>query len=126
MSTYDGTVVLPSNSRRPSPGSWISSWLLQRRHPDAFGCGVRVVEGAVAGESSRWRFRDSAIDRHASGEVIALNHGSKVSLRLRVGEPLDLRTRPNHVVLSAVEVTAGALVQISVPLGELATFGIDI
>jgi hypothetical protein len=115
---------------RPSSGSWIDAWLQRRRrHPDAFSCGVRVVEGTVPGVGRRWRYRDSAVDPHAPEGAIALNHGSGVTLRLRFADPVEpvgISTRPDHLVVPAVDIPTGARVQLSVPRGELATFGIDV
>lgn len=115
---------------RPSSGSWIDAWLQRRRrHPDAFTCGVRVVEGTVPGEGGRWRYRESAVDPHSPDGLIVLTHGTDVTLRLRLTEPGELlRTGPraNHAALAAVEVTTGARVQVSVPLGELGPFGVDV
>lgn len=115
---------------RPSSGSWLDAWLQRRRrHPEAFSCGVRVVEGSAPGLGRRWRYRDSAVDPHPSDGAIALNHGSGVTLRLRLVdpvEPLAIRTRPDHLVVAGVDLRTGARIQLSVPRGELARFGIDV
>jgi hypothetical protein len=117
----------PSNAAKPPSGSWLDRWLQARRpHPQSFLCGVRVVDGAIAGERTRWRYRDSAIDPHGEGRIV-LNHGPDVTLRLdEASLQPGVRTRPGDVVLLSVDVTTGATVQLSVPLGEAAAFGVEV
>jgi hypothetical protein len=116
---------LPGNSQRPSPGSLLARWLDRARaHPDSFVCGVRVVDGALAGEGSRWRYRRSAVDRLVVDGVIELNHGSDVVLRIRfdedeVADVSDLRLRPGYVVRSGVEQTSAARVLITCDEGQV-------
>lgn len=111
---------------RPSPGSWLSRRLPSApRHPDAFDCGLRVVAGTLPGASHRWRFRLSAVDPLHEGGTVVLNHGTALTLRLRVDrEPAGAGPRPGYVQLSAVDVTTAARVSISAPLGEVSRFGI--
>ena len=117
------------NSWRPASGSLLGRWLARGvRHPDAFVCGVRVLSGVVPGEGERWRYRRSAVDRLVSAGVITLNHGSQVVLRLRLDVAEDqlatpARTRPGHVVRSAVEQTTGARVAISADVGDIDRLG---
>jgi hypothetical protein len=126
------TGAFPSNAARSSPGSWLRTWLeRQKRHPDAFDCGVRVQDGAVNGETSRWRYRTSAVDQPVSAALVTLHHGTKITLRLRIdGEPFRdgqaPRPRRGHAVLAAVDAQSGARLLLSVPLAELVRFGVDL
>lgn len=121
----------PSNAGRPSPGSWLANWLeRQRRHPDTFDCGVRTLDGTVPGESPRWQYQRSAVDRRRVGDVVTLRHGTKVTLRLRMDpEPYWLgsgpRPRPGLIVLVATVADTRARLLIAVPPGELVRFGVD-
>jgi hypothetical protein len=123
---------LPSNARRPSPGSWLSNWLeKQQRHPDAFLCGIRVRHGTLPGVSGRWRFRVSAVDPLLADGVVTLHHGTDRTLRLHLDEdpfwPQDgAAPRPGHTVLIGTEVGSAARVLVSVPHGELVRFGIKV
>jgi hypothetical protein len=119
---------VPGNSIRPTPGSWLDRWLQRRRaHPEEFLCAVRVVAGSVPGESARWGYRRSAVDRFRDGDVVTLNHGDTVRLRLRfTGEQLPGggRLRQYHVVWPAVEVGTGARVEVAADAGEAVRLGI--
>lgn len=103
------------NAARPSPGSWLAAYL--DRHDgqrDTFLCGLRVLSGAVAGETHRWRYRRSAIDALVLDGVHTLHHGSDVTLRLRVDAQLQWdrtgpRARTGFATVSAA-VVGGALV----------------
>ena len=121
----------PSNAANPSPGSWLDAWLHRRsRHRDEFRCGVRVVDGQqLAGESSRWTYRRSAVDPLASDGWITLWHGTGRALHLAIDPDAaaagtDVRWR--HVVLSAVERGSGARLELSVPIDEASRFGLDV
>jgi hypothetical protein len=126
------TGAFPSNAARSSPGSWLRTWLeRQKRHPDAFDCGVRVQDGAVHGETARWRYRTSAVDQLVSQGIVTLHHGTRITLRLRIGsEPFrheqGPRPRRGHVVLAAVDAQSGARLQVSFPPAELVRFGVDV
>lgn len=114
---------LPRNFFAPTPDSWLDRWLQRHRwHPDEFLCAVRVVAGAVPGESERWSYRRSAVDQGRAGGVVTLNHGVPPTvLRLRfTGEQLpgSGRLRHLHVVWPAHEVATGALVEIAADAGE--------
>jgi hypothetical protein len=119
------------NAGRPSPGSWLANWLeRQRPHPDSFVCGVRTIDGTVPGQSQRWRYRRSAVDRLRVGDVLTLHHGAKDTLRLRMdAEPYwpgsGPRPRPGLTVLVATVVGSGARVMVAVPPGQAVRFGVD-
>jgi hypothetical protein len=120
----------PQNWFNPEPGSVLAK-LLDRFAPvpNSFESGVRVLSGSVTGESTRWRFRQSAVDPLVIGGVVELRHGRRSVLRLSVDrhsiEASDIPGRPGHVVLAAVERSSGATVQISVEPQNLTRFGID-
>ena len=130
--------AFPGNSARPSDGSWVQRWLERRApHPDSFDCAVRVVAGTVPGESARWRFRPSAVDRRPPSAIdrrspsavaeVVLHHGRSVTLRLFGAEVISHRPpRPGHVVVAAVDAVSGAGVEVSLPAGELARLGLDV
>ncbi len=121
-----------SNALRPAAGSLVDRWWGgNARHPDEFGCGVRVLDGAVVGESTRWRFRRSAIDRFPHdgfrGGELTLNHGHTVlRLLLPVQFPASVAERPRrtgHMICQATEAATGAHLLISVHVGQLDRFG---
>lgn len=119
-----------ANSFRPSEGSlWQRRFAASKqRHPGSFSCGVRVREGRIRGESGRWRYKQSWVDRlRSAGDEVTLHHGDKVVLRLRVDrESLSGGGgRPGEFTLLAVEQSTGALVQLSVQGFELHRFGIE-
>jgi hypothetical protein len=119
------------NAGRPSPGSWLANWLdRQRSHPDTFNCGVRTVDGAVPGESGRWKYRRSAVDRLRLDDVVTLHHGTKDTLRLRMdADPYwqgsGPRPRQGLIMLVATVVDSGARLVVAVPPGEVVRFGVD-
>ena len=116
------------NASKPSPGSWLDKQLSKRaRHPDEFDCGVRVLEGAVARQGRRWRFRRSAVDLLITDGWVTLQHGLKSTLHLSVDPTADgPGPRPGHVVLRAVERDSGAVLQLSVDRGVVERFGIEL
>jgi hypothetical protein len=91
---------------------------------------VRVVAGRVDGESSRWRYRQSATDPLIVDGVVALSHGARAALRV-APEPDSIRSgaalkgRGGHVVFDAVVGDVLARVQISVEPHILERFGLD-
>jgi len=109
----------------------LANWLArQRPHPDSFDCGVRTVDGTVPGESHRWRYRRSAVDRLRLGDVVTLHHGTKDTVQLRMdAEPYwqgsGPRPRQGLIVLVGTVVGSGARLLVAVPPGEVVRFGVD-
>ena len=98
-----------------------------RTASDAFDCGVRVVQGEIAGEGRRWTYRTSALDPLVTNGVVTLNHGPKVALRLSVadlepGASSGAGVRPFHQLLDVVDLETGARVQLSVADGNAYRF----
>jgi hypothetical protein len=118
---------VPANWGKGSPTGWLQKRRARRaRHPETFDCGVRVIDGALAGESDRWRYRISAADPLIAEGVVALNHGPDVTLRLVVDPvPSGAGRRPGHLRLTAVERGSGARVELSVSADELERFGLE-
>ncbi|MCW2495348.1 hypothetical protein [Jatrophihabitans sp.] len=118
-------------SSGPASGSWLDNWLERRRRaPGVFDCGVRTIEGSVATEGRRWRYRPSSVDPLILDGVVTLQHGIGSTLHLRMapappGDPSP-GIRQHHVVLAAVERDSGALLELSVDLGEVARFGVEL
>jgi len=108
--------AVPANWFRPGPTSLLGRLLGRRaRHPDEFDAAVRVVSGAVDGESVRWRYRRSAADPLVRDGVVTVVHGT-VTLRLRfAAEPLPRHSglRPQHRAWRATEVVTGAQVELA-------------
>ena len=113
---------------RPASGTLLDRLLKRKqRHPDEFDCAVRVVEGAVPGESARWRYRRSAVDPLVEQvpmtrqPVITLYHGPEVRLRIRfTGEqrPGSATLRRYHVIWPGTELTTGARVEVAADVSE--------
>ena len=114
----EGTLLARLGGRRPGA---------RNRHPDEFACAVRVVAGSVPGETSRWSYRRSAVDRlrtdHAQSTV-HLRHG-RVVLRLTVtGDPRPAPgLRRNHVAWPATDSRTGATVEIGAHCDREREFG---
>ena len=118
-----------SNSYRPSEGSWLDRIFGSRSHPDSFVCGVRILEGNLTAESTRWKYKSSGVDGFIDDGVVTLHHGAGNDLRLRVDpEPRwdgrGPKPRPGHRALTAVEIDSGARVLLAVPPFHLFRFGI--
>jgi hypothetical protein len=116
--------TFPGNSGRPSDDSFIGRLLARSKpHPDSFVCGVRVRDGAVAGERRKWSYRRSAVDRLVSEGVVTLNHGDDVALRLRLSPeavaPTGLDLRDNWIVFAATETATGAELLITLDSAEI-------
>lgn len=118
------------NPIRPAPGSLLERHFAGLLHPDPqeFGCGVRIVRGAVPGESLHWRFRRSALDRFEDGATQTLYHGrTALVLQLPVVFPAAVPDRPRrngHALFEAREQRTGAELLLSVMIGQLDRFGI--
>ena len=84
---------------------------------------MRVIAGAVDGESSRWSYRRSAVDPYRDGDVVTLCHGvppKQTRLRLRLAPDAfaaDAGVRPQHVVWRAVAIDSGATVEVAAAPG---------
>ncbi|WP_375488609.1 hypothetical protein [uncultured Jatrophihabitans sp.] len=108
----------PSNWRRPGAGSWLANWLEKRQlHPQAFTAGLY--------DNGRWRFKPSAVDPYRPTDVVTMQHGDR-TLRLRPEGVTGAGPREGHVVVAARDVDAEQHVQLSVPLGEVGNFGLDV
>src|ERR1700748_941825 len=103
---------------RPTSDSLLDRWLRRRTpHPDAFRCGVRVIAGALAGESAEWRFALSGVDPLIGPDgLVSLDHGPNRRWRLRPdGDSLGpSAARPGWVEFAAREVDHEAELLISV------------
>ena len=116
------------------PDSWRSaagSWLSTRRDTaplpgTTFLCGVRIVSGHLAGETRRWTFRQSAADELVTDGVVTIQHGTRSRLRLRLtSHEVAPGRRPHHAIVTASELDSAAVLEVSLPAGELVRFGID-
>lgn len=118
------------NPIRPAPDSLLDKVVAGFLHPDPnlFACGVRVLRGSVPGESGRWRFRRSALDRYEDGHTRTLRHGrTALVLRDPVVFPAATSERPRrngHALFVATEEHTGADLLLSVAVGQLDRFGI--
>ena len=109
------------------PEGWIRPLLARRkarrtRHPSEFACAVRVIEGVVPGESSKWSYRRSAVDRlvvqdpDTLSPIITLTHGAGVRLTIRFTgseSPGAPPIQPHHKVWEAIETTTGAHIEVA-------------
>jgi hypothetical protein len=107
----------------PGEDTVLGKWMKRgERQPDELECGIRVVDGEIPGESSRWSFRRSWVDPFPS-DAVALSHGP-TKLRLRLDPEVWASSRPGHVEHDAEELESGASVRISFPDGEQDRFGV--
>jgi hypothetical protein len=108
---------MSSNSGLPGVRISPNSWLAKRfapKPPDAIICGVRVIEGAVDGEGSRWAYRLSAVDLLPVDGFITLTHGRTV-LRVAGLDIGDARARPGYQVWTAHEIGGAGLLLATPP-----------
>jgi hypothetical protein len=93
--------------------SWLARWFGRRRAAEEFSCGVRVVDGELPGERTRWSYRPSAVESVPDATAVVLAHGrSRLRLDAFADEP-GVVARPGLRVWSAVELESGARVQIA-------------
>ena len=119
-----------SNSFKPAEGSWLDRIFGSRPHPDSFVCGLRVLDGTVASESARWKYRSSAVDGLLGDGIVTLHHGTGNTLRLRMdSDPTwdgsGPGPRTGYRVMSASVAGSDARVLLAVPAFHLFRFGVD-
>ncbi len=115
---------LPANWGRSAPGSLLGRRL--SRGAEEFRCAVRVVEGEVPGESARWSYRSSGVDRFREGGLTTLTHGVGTRLRVRftaAPQPGRWPLRAHHFVWPAVEVESGARIEVAAHPDETERLG---
>lgn len=125
-----------TTSRQVGPGSWLEKALARFKHqPGEFDCAVRVISGTVVGETERWKYRRSALDRlvvqdsAAAMPVLTLSHGPDIRLRVVfTGEHFDGRppVRQFHAIWPAIVVDTQARIEIAADAGMAEQFRIPV
>ncbi len=106
---------LPRSMFSPHADTWLGR-LLAPPHPDAFTAG-RFERG-------RWRFRLSAVDPYQPDGVVTMRWGDD-TLRLRVDSVRGPGPRPGHVLVTGLDEQTRQPIELSVPAGDVARFGLE-